>query len=145
MAATLLKGNGDLSFTKPRSNVESAVRDEKLPLQLSRKGKWNSSEGKCYTEACCDLFNGSTGLTVIYFMGPLTSESLAWRFWRERRRQEGGRTAGRKRGSPLVLPSTMFSWNKRIINTDFEGHYFLTANYLQEPWQESTIWISASE
>lgn len=36
-------------------------------------------------------------------------------------------------GSPLFLPSVMFSWNKTVINTDFGGHYFLTANYLQEP------------
>lgn len=60
MAAILPKGNGDFGFTKPRNNAESAARDKKLPLQLSRQGKRNSSEGKHCTEACCDLFNVST-------------------------------------------------------------------------------------
>lgn len=67
MAAILLKGKGDFGFTKPRSNAESAARDKKPPLQLSRQGKLNSSEGKRCTEACCDLFDGSTdsGLKVL--------------------------------------------------------------------------------
>lgn len=60
MAAILLKRKRDFGFTKPRSNSESAARDKKPPLQLSRQGKLNSSEEKCCTEACCDLFHGST-------------------------------------------------------------------------------------
>lgn len=123
MAAILPKGNGDFGFTKPRNNAESAARDKKLPLQLSRQGKRNSSEGKHCTEACCDLFNVSTdfrdsGLKVLEGEKGTGRRKKCWK-------EEGE--------SSLFLPNIMFSWNKTTINTDFEGHYFLTANHLQEP------------
>lgn len=68
---------------------------------------------------------------MTYLMGPLTSESGS-------KVLEGEKGAGRRKNavrnweSSLLLPSVIFSWNKTIINTDFEGHYFLSADYLQE-------------
>lgn len=52
-----LKGMGTLAS---QNQEGSAAKDKEPPLQLSRQGKGNSSEGKHRTEACCDLFNGST-------------------------------------------------------------------------------------
>lgn len=65
-------------------------------------------------------------------MCPLTSES-GLKILEGEKGTGRKKTAVRKRESLLLLPSVMFSWNETIINTDFEGRYFLSANYLQEP------------
>lgn len=75
---------------------------------------------------------------MTYLMAPQTSES-GLKVLEEEKGTRRRKNAVRNRESSLLLPSVMFSWNKTIINTDFEGHYFLSASYLQEPWQGGTI------
>lgn len=76
--------------------------------------------------------------TVTYLMAPRTSES-GLKVLEEEKGTRRRKNAVRRRESPLLLPCVMFSWHKTIINTDFEGHYFLRASYLQEPWQGGTV------
>lgn len=69
---------------------------------------------------------------MTYLMAPPSSES-GLKVLEEEKGTRRRKNAVGKRESPLLLPSVIFRWNKTIINTDFEGRYFLTANYLQEP------------
>lgn len=64
-------------------------------------------------------------------MHPLTSECGLKVL--EGEKGTGRRKTCKEEGESAALPSVMFIWNETIINTDFEGHYFLSANYLQEP------------
>lgn len=52
---------------------------------------------------------------MTYLMGLWTSES-GLKVLEEEKGTRRRKNAARKRESPLLLPSVMFSWNKTIIN-----------------------------